>query len=206
MAYETEALLVEAMKARERLAWDQAIGAHARDVYSLIFHLTSGDVGTSEDLGQETWVQAVDHFDRFDIARGSVRDWLLGIARKRVAMHFRRNTHRRTSSVDETYDELLDVGDGGILPEQALEQLERATVTRAALLMLSENHREVLNLKYVDGLTVNEIADQFGKSAKAVESLLTRARDQLRKLLCSYYSSSIQGESHERSIGKRDSA
>lgn len=202
MASKTDTQLIEAMKRREPSAWGAAIRSHARDVYSFVFHLVGGDVGTTEDLSQETWVEAVDHFDRYDISRGHLRDWLFGIARKRVAMHFRRKKRGHLASIDEADGESLEIGDGRILPDQVLEQLERAAIVRATLLTLNEDRREVLKLKYVDGLTVEEISERFGRSVKAVESLLSRARDQLRKLLRSCLSASTQGERHVPSVRK----
>ena len=80
---------------------------------------------------------------------------------------------------------------------EVLENLERAAVVRAALLSLGEDRREVLKMKYVDDLPIKEIADRLGRSAKAVESLLSRSRDQLRKLLRWYFSATTRGESHE---------
>ena len=78
-----------------------------------------------------------------------------------------------------------------------MEGTERASVIRAALLRLSRDHRDVLLGKYGDGLTVREIADRSGRTPKAVESLLSRAREQLRTLLLPYFQPSTRGECHD---------
>jgi RNA polymerase sigma-70 factor (ECF subfamily) len=82
-------------------------------------------------------------------------------------------------------------------PPELLEDLERAYVIRAALLCLSPEHRDVLLKKYLEGHSVAEIADRTGRTAKAVESLLSRARERLRALLRHYFSNTDQGVRHE---------
>ena len=53
--------------------------------------------------------------------------------------------------------------------------------------------------KYAEGLSVAEISARTGRSVKSVESLLTRARDQLRMLLRPYFTNPKGGERHEPS-------
>jgi RNA polymerase sigma-70 factor (ECF subfamily) len=77
-----------------------------------------------------------------------------------------------------------------------LEGVERADMVRAALLCLDDDRRRVLLDKYAEGLSVAEIAARTGRSAKAVESLLSRARAQLRALLQPYFSSPTGGDPH----------
>ena len=97
------------------------------------------------------------------------------------------------SSPDYNFDGPSNV----LAPPELLEEVERAGVVRAALLCLQEDYRGVLLDKYVAGLTVAEIANRFGRSAKAVESLLSRARVRLRTLLGPYFSVHTGGERHE---------
>jgi RNA polymerase sigma factor (sigma-70 family) len=70
-------------------------------------------------------------------------------------------------------------------------------VIRAALLCLSPEHRDALLQKYIDGWSVAAIAERTGRTAKAVESLLTRARERLKELLRHYLSGTEQGVRHE---------
>jgi RNA polymerase sigma factor (sigma-70 family) len=67
--------------------------------------------------------------------------------------------------------------------EKAVAQTERIAALRAALFRLSEDRREVLLDKYVRGLSYEEIAARRGKTTKAIESLLSRARQEVRDLL-----------------------
>ncbi len=185
-----ELCLVRAMARRDRSAWAVTYERHVGDVFGLAYHLLGGDRVAAEDVCQEVWLIAIESFDRFDPARGRLRDWLLGIARHRALRH-----RRRASGLnpDDHAVELCEA----TRPPDPLEMVERADLVRGALLCLENDRRQVLLDKYVAGCTVADIAARTGRSAKAVESLLSRARDQLRDLLRPYFSTQTEGERHE---------
>jgi RNA polymerase sigma-70 factor (ECF subfamily) len=138
-------------------------------------------------LNQETWLEAVDGIQRCDEANGSFRNWLFGIARRRVAMYYRcRASAGNPTLLGDRCREIADLGDASFMPEGVLEQMEQSNVVRAAMLVLPDERREVLLSKYVEGLPVKTIAVRMGKTVKAVESLLSRSREQLRELLSGY--------------------
>jgi RNA polymerase sigma-70 factor, ECF subfamily len=177
-----EQRLLRAMARRDRSAWAVMYERHVADVFGLVYHLLGGNRVAAEDVCQEVWLLAIERFDGFDARRGEFRNWLLGIARHRVLHHHRRVMNEADAAESDGPSEALP-------PLDMLELGERANVVRAALLCLDSNHRRVLMDKYADGLSVAEIADRTGRSAKAVESLLARARDRLRELLRPYFSS-----------------
>jgi len=185
-----ELRLVRAMARRDRSAWDAMYQRHVRDVFGLVYHLVGGDRHVAEDVNQEVWLRAIEQFDRFDPGRGRFRDWLLGIARHRA---LRQHRCVPGQAVQVEPDGLPD----GLPPPELLEGRERADVVRAALLCLHDGSRKVLLAKYAEGLSIAEIAAQTGRSAKAVESLLSRARSQLRALLRPYFSPLTGGQRRE---------
>jgi RNA polymerase sigma-70 factor (ECF subfamily) len=187
MATDDQSSLITALKGRDRFAWSAAVDRHLREVYGFVFHLVGGDRAVAEDLNQETWLKALDGIDQCDATRGSFRNWLFGIARKRVALHYRRRAVAgNPTSLSDQFGETAELGDNSVLPKDVLEQVERASVVRAAILLLPDDRREVLLSKYVEGLSVETIAIRLGRTAKAVESLLSRAREQMRGLLGAY--------------------
>jgi RNA polymerase sigma-70 factor (ECF subfamily) len=187
-----ESHLIRAMARRDPSAWAAMYDRHVGELFGVVFHLLGGDRNAAEDVNQEIWLLAIEQFDRFDPSRGEFRNWLLGIARHRALRH-RRGVARH--SPDYNFDGPSNV----LAPPDLLEEVERAGVVRAALLCLQEDYRGVLLDKYVAGLTVAEIADRIGRSAKAVDSLLSRARAQLRDLLKPYFFTQTEGERHEPS-------
>jgi RNA polymerase sigma-70 factor, ECF subfamily len=185
-----ERRLLREMARRDRSAWAVMYDRHVSDVFGVVYHLLGGDRGAAEDVCQEVWLLAIDRFDGFDVSRGAFRNWLLGIARHRALHH-----HRRIATLAANAD--TDGPSEALPPLDLLELRERADVVRAALLCLDSDHRRVLQDKYAEGLSVTEIADRTGRSAKAVESLLSRARSRLRELLQPYFSSPTGEERHE---------
>ena len=187
VADDEQSSLIIVLKRRDRCAWSAAVDRHLNEVYGFVFHLVGGDRAVAEDLNQETWLEALDGIEQCDAARGSFRNWLFGIARKRVAMHYRRRTLAgHVASLRDQFEEAAELGGISILPQDALEQVERASAVRAAILLLPHDRREALLWKYAEGLSVETIANRMGRTAKAIESLLTRAWEQMRDLLGGY--------------------
>lgn len=187
VADDEQSSLITALKGRDRSAWSAAVDRHLHEVYGFVFHLVGGDRAVAEDLNQETWLEAMDGIDQCDATRGSFRNWLFGIARKRVALHYRRRAlAAKASSFSGPFEESGEWGAVSVLPQDVLERVEQRSVVRAAVLLLPNDRREVLLWKYVEGLSVETIAGRTGKTAKAVESLLSRTRKQLRGLLGGY--------------------
>jgi RNA polymerase sigma-70 factor (ECF subfamily) len=186
---EDQVSLIAALKRREPAAWNAVVDRHLGEVYGFVFHLSGNHRAIAEELTQEAWLEAVASIDRCDPARGFFRNWLLGIARRRVALHFRRRAGRKElrllSDLTEDWEE---VESATVLPQDVLEQVERASAVRAALLALPEDRRTALVCKYVEGLSVDATAARLGRASKAIESLLGRARAQMRSLLGGYLS------------------
>ena len=189
-----ERRLLRAIARRDRAAWATIYDRHVRDLFGFVYHLVGGDRSLAEDIHQEVWLAALEGIDRYDVRTGQLRDWLMGIARHRVARHFRGASAAGAGSLFD-WGSVLETN--GLPPPEQLEGLERADVVRAAMLRLGPDQRDVLLKKYVEGSSVLEIARHTGRSAKAVESLLSRARGQLRELLRPYLSHTIRGVSHE---------
>jgi RNA polymerase sigma-70 factor (ECF subfamily) len=182
------AVSVDDLKSRHADAWNRACDLYAPRLYGFLMHLVRGDARMAEELHQQTWLAAVDGIGGFDPRRGEFSAWLFAIARHVVVNHYRRVARQACEKrMDDERADLFQTRDG-MLPHNILEQLERVDVVRATLLELNDDQREVLSQKYLEGLSVREIAKRTNRSAKAVESLLTRSREKLRGLIGWYVS------------------
>jgi RNA polymerase sigma-70 factor (ECF subfamily) len=137
------------------------------DVYGYLLRLCAGDRLQAEDLTQDVWLALVAELRQGRSERADVR-WLITVARSRFLDHARRERRRGSK----------------------LELIRRHDPTDAeptnndvlcGLAELQPLHRAVLVLRYVDGLAVPDVAAAVGRGVTATNSLLARARAELRQ-------------------------
>jgi RNA polymerase sigma-70 factor (ECF subfamily) len=126
-----------------------------------------GDRATAEDLTSETFLAAMDAARKDDPPPIAI-PWLLGVARHKLADHYRRGQHRLAVPVADP----PEPGDGADDWDAELDRL----VAEAVLARLAEPHRAVLVLRYMDDCSVGECAELLGRTVHATEALLVRAR------------------------------
>jgi len=131
-----------------------------------------GSTPVAEDLTAETFLAAVT-----SVKRGAVDDvttaWLVGIARHKLVDHWRRR-EREERKLQLVQNEIVDVDDPW---DAALD----ATRAREVLASLGPHHRAALTLRYLDGLSVPEVADELDRTVHATEALLVRSRVAFRR-------------------------
>jgi RNA polymerase sigma-70 factor, ECF subfamily len=130
-----------------------------------------GDRGTAEDLTSETFLAAAElvlHAARKSDPPPLAVPWLLGVARHKLADHYRRRHDRLTVPVAEPPEPV------GVADDWDAE-LDRM-VAESVLARLTEPHRTVLVLRYMDDCSVGECAELIGRTVHATEALLVRAR------------------------------
>ncbi len=128
----------------------------------------------AEDVVQETWLVAVARVRSFDPQRGGFTAWLRGIA-DNVLRNRQRRWARRDGATRRELDERSDARARDPAAHHEMRELIGASWAR-----LPPRYQDVLRAKYVDELSVVEIATQRGETAKAIESLLSRARGAFR--------------------------
>jgi RNA polymerase sigma-70 factor, ECF subfamily len=131
-----------------------------------------GRVGWAEDLTAEVFLAAVDAVRREPPVPISTA-WLIGVARHKLADLWRRQARdeRRLGAVADTQPLVSDPWD---------VQLD-AVRARDTLAKLPAHHRGALILRYLDDLTVPEVAALLGRSVHSTEGLLVRARASFRR-------------------------
>jgi RNA polymerase sigma-70 factor (ECF subfamily) len=148
-------------------------GTAFRHVHRYLLRAVLGDHALAEDLTQDTFAVAVTAA-RAGRPEALSLAWVMGVARHKVIDHYRK------AARDERRLTLLGAGGDDVDDSHALARQEPARIV-AALASLRAEHRLVLVLKYLDDLTVDQIAVALGKSTQAVESLLARARRALAR-------------------------
>jgi RNA polymerase sigma-70 factor (ECF subfamily) len=141
--------------------------AHLADVYGYLLRLCAGDRVQAEDLTQDVWVALVEELRRGRVERADVR-WLITVARSRFIDAARRE-RRRQSKLELIRRE----------PRPDEEPTSGDVLDR--LTQLQPLHRAVLVLRYVDDLSVPAVAEVIGRNVTSTNSLLARARAELRR-------------------------
>ncbi len=185
MTSDVNSAIAQRLKDRDKSAWNVVSSEHTRDLFGFVVRLVGFDQSAADDVVQEVWLECLKRIQHFDPLRGEFRGWLFEIARRRVAAFWRR---RASVPCCEDLNDGLAMG-SQMLPTEILDRLDRSAIVRAALLAMTPERSRVLAAKYLDDQSVAQIAAAEGKSVKAIESLLTRARDELRALLGPHFDS-----------------
>jgi len=140
----------------------------------LLRHISSkvAKATDAEELTQDTFMSCLKHLPLFR-GESSIWTWMQRIAHHEVADYYRKMYAKKAIRA-LSLDELL-------LAEPISDAHETSQKVTAALAQLSGNYRELLLLKYVDRKKVEDIAKQFGRSIKSVESDLFRARQAFKQ-------------------------
>jgi RNA polymerase sigma-70 factor (ECF subfamily) len=130
----------------------------------------------TEEVVQETWLTAVRRIRSFDPERGSFAAWLRGIAANTLRNHFRSRKRRAREA-----QSLNGPCAARPLVAADVEEPDLAERIAEALTSLPERYEAALRAKYLDQQSVAQIAETWKETPKAVESLLTRARQAFRE-------------------------
>ncbi|KFZ83407.1 RNA polymerase sigma24 factor [Amycolatopsis sp. MJM2582] len=129
-----------------------------------------GDRTLAEELTSETFLGAV-RACRKELAPPVSTGWLIGVARHKLADHWRRKEREERGLRLVHEEEYTDPWD---------ERLD-ALLAREVLASLGAHHQAALTLRYVDGLPVPEVAEHLERTVHATEALLVRARAAFRR-------------------------
>ena len=129
-----------------------------------------GSEATAEDLTAETFLAAVQAIERQTVPDLTVA-WLIGVARHKLVDHWRRESREARH--------LQALPAESVVADDVAVRFERARA-HEVLEELGAHHRAALTLRYLDGLSVPEVAEHLGRTVHATEALLVRARNAFR--------------------------
>lgn len=151
-------------------------------IYRYIFRQI-GDMETSRELAGEVFHRLIKAVQGGVNPDQHIAPWLYRASHNLVVDHYRRQKHRQHMPLtDEVVESPLDT-------ERDAELRLSADAVRAALQDLTADQKQVILLKYLEGLSNQEVAELMNKSVRAVKSLQHRALTVLRQRL-----SDLEGE------------
>lgn len=175
--------LLQSAKSGDREALESLLAEEAPSIYRFGMRMCRHEQD-AEDILQETMLAASRSLADFR-EDSSLSTWLYTIARRFCIKKRRQGkfTPRRIESLEAHFSEAEQLVHPGKSPDETAQSRELRTALEAAVAKLEPEHREVILLRDVEGLTANEVATILGLSVVAVKSRLHRARLCLRETL-----------------------
>jgi RNA polymerase sigma-70 factor (ECF subfamily) len=184
-----EAVLAERARNRDPEAWTAIYERHYQPIFRYV-HARVFDRDTAADLTSSVFAAAINGISGYKYTGRPILAWLYRIARNTVADHQRRALGRRgldkvgasiraATGVFRGHETDISVEETSSEPDEMAERLD----LHRAVAQLPESQREVLILRFLVGLSTDEIAEIIGKEKAAVYSLHARAITSLRQSL-----------------------
>jgi RNA polymerase sigma-70 factor (ECF subfamily) len=169
-------------------AFARLVALHERTVFNLALRLT-GDPEEARDVSQDVFLQVYRKLPRFE-GRSSLKTWIYRIVVNQCHNRqrwWRRRRKDRSRPLEElTAAEEARLNEAGKAVPGPHEELERREAHRRVEVALGEvsfEHRAILLLREVEGLSVQQVAESLGLPEGTVKSRLSRAREALRQSL-----------------------
>lgn len=135
-----------------------------------------GDIQSAEDCTTEVFIRLIAHLSRFRLQAAPVRAWIFQIARNLAT-----DQGRRLSKV-QFVDLSEEMVDGSAAPDIVAERNLNIEQLRAALTQITDDQRDVILLRFIEGFSVAEVAQTLSKSESAVKNLQLRGLRTLQRV------------------------
>ena len=175
----SDALLAARLAAGDDRALAEIFDQLASSVYGSALRIV-GNGSVAQDVVQDVLVELWSHPDRYDPAVGSLRTYLIVLARHR-AVDLMRSELRRVARQERHY-RLTPADPPGAASDEVMAA-ETASVVRAAVRLLPDGQRQVVELAYFGGLTCREVASAMGIPEGTAKSRLRLAMAKLETVL-----------------------
>jgi RNA polymerase sigma-70 factor (ECF subfamily) len=145
-------------------------------IYAFAYRRTGGDEALAGDITSATFEQALRHIQRYRWQGFSFGAWLYKIARNELAQHYRRSRPLSFLGLGRAEQDEIDI------EAEVDSALQRDTI-HLALKKLSDGDREIITLRFFEGLSSPEVSEVLGCSVDNVYLRLHRALGRMRKHL-----------------------
>jgi RNA polymerase sigma-70 factor (ECF subfamily) len=181
----TDVALARRVLAGDEDAFEEFFDRYFPRLFRFALPRVGGNEDSTEEIVQRVLVRALAHLGTYR-GEAALFTWLCTVCRREIAAWRECESRLREVSFSDDRPELrtaleaLAAGDADD-PEATLRRRELSTIVQLTLDHLPGRYGDVLEWKYMHGLSVDEIAGRLGIGYKAAESLLTRARAEFRQ-------------------------
>jgi RNA polymerase sigma factor (sigma-70 family) len=184
-----EQILIEKLKQGDEIAFKQIVETWQAMVYNTAIGILQ-NAEDAEDVSQEVFVQVYESIQAFK-GESKFSTWLYRITVSKSLDHLRRKKRKKRFAYiqslfgadNQTIIEMPDFNHPGV----SLDNKERAAVLFKAISQLPENQKIAFTLHKLEGLSYQEISEVMRTSISSVESLMHRAKNNLKKWLILHY-------------------
>ena len=177
--------LVDRLLRADAQAFDEFFNEYYPKLYRFVKRRAPNDAAAAEDIAQGTLCRALESLRGYR-GEAALFTWLCTLCRREMSQRWRDTRRRGGAMLAEDDPEVRAaleslVANEGADPLVATDRAQLRDAIRVALDYLPAPYGDVLEWKYLRDMSIGEIARRLGRSPKAAESLLTRAREAFRE-------------------------
>ena len=166
---------LEKLKNKDPLKLEQFYKEYKDKVFNFLLIKTSGNQEIVEEVFSDTFHSAILNISKLQNVK-NIQGWIIQIASRRLSDYFRK-MYREKKYLEKIktahHEEKNPV-------EDTIEKKQEALMVDMAMNNLKDTYKEVIQLKYIEKKSLNEISEKLGKTVSSINNLLLRARVELR--------------------------
>jgi RNA polymerase sigma factor (sigma-70 family) len=188
-----ESILIERLKQKDNAAFKEVVDTWQAMVFNTVLGVIQ-NTEDAEDIAQDVFVQVYQSIGSFK-GQSKLSTWLYRIAISKSLDHLRKKKRKKRFGILQSFfgknDEMTVDAPDFFHPGIALENKQNSAVLFKAIASLPQNQGIAFVLNKVEGRSYQEISEIMKLSLSAVDSLLQRAKTNLRKYLQTYYENNL---------------
>ncbi len=170
------------LKSHDKEAFIKAYDESVKDIYRFVY-FKIGNKEEANDITSMVFLKTWNHIQNNNLEDSkTLRALLYKIARTTIIDHYRETGNKITASLDDE-DNKIEVIDAAQNPQDKIDQAADLEFIKSKLPLLKEEYRDVIIMKFINDLTLDEISDISGKTKGNIRVLLHRALSALKGLV-----------------------
>ncbi len=168
--------LLDRCRRGDDLAWEALVRRYQRRVFAVAYHYMRNRE-EARDMAQEVFVKIYQQLGRYEVGKKFL-PWMLSVARNACIDQLRKRKARPPLQ-DVSIDDRPHLATGGPTPEEEMEEDSRRRLLYRALARMSDANREIILLKEIQGMRLEEISRLLALPLGTIKSRSSRARVEL---------------------------
>ncbi|MFA6194273.1 MAG: RNA polymerase sigma factor [Patescibacteria group bacterium] len=170
------------LKSRDKEAFIRVYDDNVKDIHRFVY-FKIGSREEADDLTSMIFLKAWNHIQNKTLENAkTLRALLYKIARNAIVDYYRETGNKVTASLDDE-ENRIEIIDEAENPQERLDRAADLELIKAKLPFLKEEYREIIIMKFINDLSLEEIAEISEKSKGNIRVLLHRALNALRELV-----------------------